>query len=351
MGSLRILVADNSATYKSIFSQAAAELDSDAVVTCVADGDQALEKIKRFDYEIVIVDVSAANLDVLLKEISVQMPKAFVLVTARPSDISDELCDQLPKKCAADFLVKPIHSSYSENYELAKNTMSDIIKSIRRKHGIDEGQNELKRAVARAATGKSRFRAGIVLIAASTGGPQALERIVPNLSKEFPVPILIVQHMLPQFTDSLAKNLDQKSNLRVKIAESMEVIDAGTVYIAPGGKHMRLDAKNVVRFDRAPPINGVRPAADMLFESVAESFTGSGVLAVILTGMGHDGARGLAKLKEKQKCYCITQSEETSVVYGMPRAAVESGHSDMVLDLDMIPIELESFGYSWKRAE
>ena len=114
---------------------------------------------------------------------------------------------------------------------------------------------------------------------------------------------------------------------------------------------MKLAAKNMILLDKSPPINGVRPAADTLFESVADSYTGSGVLAVILTGMGHDGARGLACLKEKKNCFCLAQSEDTCVVYGMPRAAVEGGYADKVLDLDMISLEIENFKYSRKRAQ
>ena len=106
--------------------------------------------------------------------------------------------------------------------------------------------------------------------------------------------------------------------------------------------HMKLDAENKIQLDDEPPINGIRPAADVLFESVAESFTESGVLAVILTGMGSDGKKGLAGLKEKQNCFCLAQSEETCVVYGMPRAAVESGLVDKILDLDKISSEIEN---------
>ena len=192
---------------------------------------------------------------------------------------------------------------------------------------------------------------GIVLVASSTGGPMALESILPKLSGDFPVPVLVVQHMLMQFIQTLANSLDMKSSLRVKVAENRETISAGSVYIAPGGVHMKLDSRKRIRFDESPPINGVRPAADILFESVAESFTAQGVLAVILTGMGRDGVNGLARLKEKHKCFCLAQSEETCVVYGMPRAVVEAGYADMILDLDKIPAEIELLTFARKRDE
>jgi two-component system chemotaxis response regulator CheB len=149
--------------------------------------------------------------------------------------------------------------------------------------------------------------------------------------------------MPPHFMDTFVKHLQKKTLLRVKIAENMEAVSAGTVYIAPGGRHMKLDSKNRIRLVDSPQINGVKPSADVLFESVAESFQGSAVLTVILTGMGHDGGKGLALLKEKKDCFCIAQSEKTCVVYGMPRTAVECGLTDMILDLNQISRGIESF--------
>ena len=364
MSNLRVLVADSSATYKKMITKAAAELDKGAVVTRVADGGEALEKIRCCDYEIIIIDADVAELNVLLKKIKVQIPKAFVLVTARPSSFSDTLCAESTKNGADDCLIKPIQSSYGDNYEVVKQKLSEIFKlmstRLERKAEKVESDRKAKKTetdgkaekaesdglAEESIAGRRRFKPGIVLIAASTGGPQALEAILPGLRNGFPVPILVVQHMLPQFTDSLAHNLNAKTALRVKVGEEGEIVKAGTVYFAPGGKHMRLDGGNTILFDESPPINGVRPAADVLFESVAEQFEGKGVLAVILTGMGHDGARGVAMLKEKQDCLCVTQSEETCVVYGMPRVAVERGLSDRVFDLDKIPGEIEKLCFA-----
>jgi len=189
---------------------------------------------------------------------------------------------------------------------------------------------------------KSRLHPEIVLIAVSTGGPRALESILTKLSGDFPVPILVVQHMPSHFINTLAQHLDNKSQLRVKVAEDGEKVAPGTVYMAPGGIHMKLDAKDRISLDDSPPQNGIRPAADVLFNSVAESFSESNVLAVILTGMGNDGKKGLASLKEKRNCLCFAQSEETCVVYGMPFAVVEAGLADKIVALDEISAEMES---------
>ena len=151
--------------------------------------------------------------------------------------------------------------------------------------------------------------------------------------------------MPPHFIETLAGRLNSKSTLPVKVAEDGEKIKGGIVYLAPGGVHMRLNSENELYLDDSPPLNGVRPAADALFESIAEDFAGIRVLTIVLTGMGHDSLRGLIKLKDKKRCYCIAQSEKTCVVYGMPRVVVEEGLVDKILDLEKIAAEIDSFNY------
>jgi two-component system chemotaxis response regulator CheB len=265
------------------------------------------------------------------------------LVTARPSPANDKLFTEALIKGAAECMVKHIDDSYGENLDIIKRKIKDIIKVI----SNDRGDKETGRAAGplkvKEGLKKNKFYPEIVLIAASTGGPSALETVISKLRGDFPVPVLIVQHIPAYFTANLGQNLDIKTAIKVKVAENRETIKAGTVYLAPGGTHMTLDSKNSIWLDDSPPRSGIRPAADVLFESVAEKFTGSKVLAVILTGMGSDGKDGLIKLKEKKECFCLTQSEQTCVVYGMPRAVAESGLADKVVDLDRIASEIESF--------
>jgi len=238
-------------------------------------------------------------------------------------------------------MTKPIYDSYNENFETIKAKMSDII-------GVKRNRETSKPSTGSAKTKKipaKTFRPQIILIAVSTGGPRALETIIPALRPDISVPVLIVQHMPPHFIETLAGRLNTKSVLRVKVAEDGEGISGGTVYLAPGGVHTRINSDNILYLDDSPPINGVRPAADALFESVAEDFAGTRVLTVILTGMGQDSLRGLIKLKDKKRCYCIAQSEKTCVVYGMPRAVIEEGLVDKILDLDEIAHEIDRFTY------
>ena len=344
MNGLKLLIADSSSVYKKMFRQAAAELDENAAVTCVDFENEAFDKIKRCDYDIFVIDAEVFESDMckLFRIISVEMPKALVLITARYSSVSGKLCSEAMAKGAFDYMIKPVNKSYGENFDLVKRKMSDVFNFVHEKREKESKRSEIEPLKEEKAPRQSDFRPKIVLMAVSTGGPFALEKILSKLRGNFPLPILVVQHIAPKFTEHLARHLNKKSQLRVKVAENGESVTAGTVYLAPGGVHMKLNAENKIQLDDSPPLNGIRPAADALFESVAESFTESGILAVILTGMGNDGKKGLAGLKKKGDCVCLAQSEETCVVYGMPCAAVESGLVDKIVDLDKISAEIES---------
>lgn len=178
----------------------------------------------------------------------------------------------------------------------------------------------------------------IVAIGTSTGGPRALHAVITALPADFPAPVLIVQHMPPKFTKSLAQRLDSFSELRVVEAEQGERVSAGVVYIAPGGYHMEL-AKDVNGFSilltEQPQRNGHRPSVDVLFESMI-AYRELERHAVIMTGMGSDGAKGIKLLVESGIKTAIAEAEETCVVYGMPRSAVETGCINKVLPLQHI---------------
>lgn len=178
----------------------------------------------------------------------------------------------------------------------------------------------------------------MVLIGVSTGGPAALARVLPQLPATLGVPVLIVQHMPPVFTQSLAESLGAKCALRVKEAAQGDRLAPNQIYIAPGGKQMRIqnlpDGGRIVQITDDPPENNCRPSVDYLFRSAANNLPGRS-MAVILTGMGNDGTLGLRLLK-RHGCYVIAQDEASSVVFGMPRAAIEAGVADIVLPLDSI---------------
>lgn len=181
-------------------------------------------------------------------------------------------------------------------------------------------------------------RIDAVVIGVSTGGPNALQEIIPKLEGDFPVPILAVQHMPSMFTASLAARLDSTSAIKVVEAADGEYVRKGVMYIAPGGRHMivKKDMFNnkAIRLTDALPVNSCRPSADVLFQSVAALYGGN-VLAVILTGMGNDGVSGVTAIREKGG-YSIVQDEKSSVIWGMPGSVAEAGQANEIVPLDRI---------------
>ncbi len=174
----------------------------------------------------------------------------------------------------------------------------------------------------------------LVVLGCSTGGPKALQSVVPLLPRNLPCGVLIVQHMPPGFTKSLAERLDEISQISVKEAENHDIIEAGHVYIAPGNYHMTVaNGGREILLNQDPPIGTLRPAADVLFKSAAP--LGGNIVSVILTGMGSDGAVGMTEIK-KTGGYVIAESEETAVVYGMPKAVVDRGLADEIKPLQAI---------------
>lgn len=187
----------------------------------------------------------------------------------------------------------------------------------------------------------------VLAIGVSTGGPNALADLIPLLPADLGIPLLIVQHMPASMTASLAESLNKKAALEVREAVEGEEVLPNVAYIAPGGRHMVVAAqragngapgKKFLQLTSEPPVNSCRPSVDVLFHSVAQTYCGR-VLAVIMTGMGSDGVEGVRALKKKN-CYCLSQSEETCVVYGMPRAVVEAGLSDERVALDSLAFRI-----------
>lgn len=190
----------------------------------------------------------------------------------------------------------------------------------------------------------------IIAIASSTGGPSALRKICAKLSEKINIPIVIVQHMPKGFVASFAESLNVISRLQVKEASEGEELKSGVVYIAPGGIHMIINNERnvkVIRTEDSPSLNGVKPAADRLFMSISDIYKGRNVLAVVVTGMGKDGTTGVQYIKSNCKCYCITESKKTSVIYGMPRSVYEAGLSDVEVDLDNIADEINKIVVGW----
>lgn len=182
----------------------------------------------------------------------------------------------------------------------------------------------------------------VVAIASSTGGPKALQSLIPKLPGNLNAPVLIVQHMPAGFTEALANRLNTLSDLQVKEAAEGDVLQKGVVYLARGGRHMNVIAqagKQIIHYTDDAPREGVRPCANYMYESLTDSVYGE-VVCVVLTGMGADGTEGIKNLKMKKKVTVIAQNEETCTVYGMPRSIVLAGFAEKVLPLEQIANEI-----------
>ena len=177
-------------------------------------------------------------------------------------------------------------------------------------------------------------------IGASAGGPQALQALLAEFPTEVPVPVLVVQHIPPRFVTALVRRLQDASPLPVRVASAGEVVRAGLVYVAPGGRHLMVrrglrGTQLILHLSDAPPCHGVRPAADLLFRSLADSLE-AGALVVVLTGMGKDGLEGVRAVKAKGGL-AVAEAEESAVVYGMPRALAEAALADVIVPLPEMP--------------
>jgi two-component system chemotaxis response regulator CheB len=284
-----------------------------------------------------------------------------VIVVSALSRTAGDLTVRALEKGAFDFITKSETSGPQQSREALARDLAPRIRAIANRleiRGIIRGKSSASRSEVAAAKVVERVaapsdldgvagrmqrltattRPGMVLVGVSTGGPAALTRILPGIPGDLGVPIFIVQHMPPVFTQSLAESLAAKCAMSVREAVHGELAEPNTVYIAPGGRHMRLGTEPgdrvSIQITDDPPENNCRPAVDYLFRSAANHFPGR-AMAVILTGMGSDGTVGLRLLK-RRGCFVIAQDEASCVVYGMPKAAIEAGVADIVLPLDAI---------------
>ncbi|MFZ5806156.1 MAG: chemotaxis-specific protein-glutamate methyltransferase CheB [Verrucomicrobiota bacterium] len=348
---VHVLIVDDTAMYRLILDRAVSQIQDTAVVGTAANGEIALQKLATSMVDLVLVDVFMPGMSGIetLQKIREKYPDIAVAMVSGVATSDAEITIQALNMGALDFVSKPKEKNAEESMRTLVEELKRVINAVRARGLVREKKVELKPTVSAPVLPRPSIKLAkidLVVIGVSTGGPNALGVVIPSLPQNLPCPVLLVQHMPPIFTASLADHLSKKSALQVREGIENESIAPGTVWIAPGGKHMTIKhhphdpSKYVLALDESPPVNSCRPAVDVLFNSVASIFHG-GVLAVILTGMGEDGANGTASLKH-QHCYCLAQDEKTCVVYGMPRAIAERHLADEVLPLDHIAPRIAS---------
>jgi two-component system chemotaxis response regulator CheB len=309
------------------------------VIDTAVNGKDAIEKVKKLKPDVITLDIEMPIMNGFeaLKIIMKENPTPVVMVSSLTKAHAEATIKAL-NLGAVDFIAKEGGSISTIN-----NIQNDIIAKCRMAAKVS--LKFLKQASLPSTKPVASFTGStgnkkIVAIGTSTGGPRALQEVITRLPKNFPCGIVIVQHMPPGFTKSLAERLDSISELSVKEAEDNAPILPGSVLIAPGSYHMVVEnpLNPVVKLNTDPVVNGHRPSADPLLESVAKVF-GAKAVGVILTGMGRDGANGIEAIK-KQKGYTIAESQETSVVFGMPKAAIDLGVVDIVAPITQVASEI-----------
>ena len=247
-------------------------------------------------------------------------------------------------KGAIDFIPKP-KDIFSISEEIIRlEVISKIKMAAKSKTNIYYKELNTQKSSKRHSNISIKYKYNhIIAIGTSTGGPRALQNVLPLLSENINGTLVVVQHMPPKFTKSLAERLNTLSNIKVKEGEEGDVLERGYCYIAPGDFHMKVVKKGkdyIIKLDKEPPIKGLRPAVDVLMESVAK-INDLKKVGIIMTGMGSDGSRGIVEIK-KTNGYTIAQDEATSVVYGMPKSAIDTKHIDKIVPLNNIAQEIMS---------
>lgn len=344
MRKIRVLVVDDSVVIRKLVTDALAGDPALEIVGTAATGKIALTKIPALQPDLVTLDIEMPEMDGLatLAELRRQHPKLpvimFSTLTARGAS---QTFDALSLG-ANDYVTKPANvGCVVEGIQRVRETLVPKIKALCPGLAWVEPRPAPPVRPPRVAPPRTAEPIDLIAVGVSTGGPCALAELLGRLPGDLPVPVVIVQHMPPVFTRHLATRLDAKCALPVREASGGEPLMAGNVWIAPGDLHLvvaREAAAYVLRTQSGPPENSCRPAVDVLFRSVAEVY-GSRALGVILTGMGQDGLRGAEQLHAAGG-RILAQDEASSVVWGMPGAAVKAGLAEKVLPLDTLAAEL-----------
>jgi len=331
----KVLVVDDSAFMRNAISRILAKDNTIEVVGTARNGQEALEKVEALKPDVVTLDIEMPVMNGIeaLKQI-VSRHKLPVIMFSALSQEGAEVTMEALSLGASDFITKDF-SSVSLNVPTTENELINKVKGVAKKRvAFLHRPDPVQKTALMSADRKARHK--IVAIGASTGGPPALQHVLTRLPKDFPIPVVIAQHMPKLFTQSFAQRLNSLSQVLVKEAENGETLKAGTALVAPGDTHVGIKRRGndvVVEFaNRTDYI--YRPSVDHLMGSVAAAY-GAQSLGVILTGMGNDGLAGIKELKAK-KGYVIAQDEDTCVVYGMPKAVVNAHMADAVLPIDRI---------------
>lgn len=329
---VRVLVVDDSAYVRKVVTQMLGRSPFIEVVGAARDGEEALEMTTALEPDVITCDLNMPVMDGLafVRAQMARRPVPIVIISIA-AGAGEQVLEALDAG-AIDFVQKPTALATERLMDMAEELVDKVKAAARARRVVKAAAPAV---VPVRFTRTTPGKVDIVVIGISTGGPQALKRLVPELPANLPVPVAMVMHMPVGYTEMYAQKLDELALLKVVEAGEGQVVEAGTVFLAPAGRHLsfvRSGADVRTHLDIRPLDTPHRPSVDALFQSAAEVY-GERVLGVVMTGMGNDGRDGAAWIKARGGCI-LTEAEETCVVYGMPRSVVEAGLSDATVPLD-----------------
>lgn len=352
---IKVLIVDDSAFMRKMIQDFLTEHPSIQVIGTARDGRDALKKIKTLQPDVVTMDIEMPVLNGLdaLQFIMEEHPLPVIMLSSTTTQGAENTMQAIAYG-AIDFIAKPSGPISLDLYKIKEELIQKVIsaskanlaqlakKTIHVKSTIipakDYSKIERRERISNTPPLR-QLNKKLVCIGTSTGGPRALQNVITKLPKSIDAPVFVVQHMPAGFTKSLAMRLDSLSDCHVKEATDGEFAQKGTVYIAPGGFHMLIRESGgnlkIQLDDKTPPRNGHRPSVDVMYESISDISSYSKI-AVIMTGMGADGSQGLIVLKNKGSVVAIAESQQTSIVYGMPKAAAATNLVDEVQNVEKI---------------
>lgn len=333
---IRVLVVDDSVFMRTVLKNALSRSNDTEVIGSAQNGTEALEKIEKLTPDVVTLDIEMPGLTGLevLARVMKERPLPVVMVSTKTQKGAQMTFDALDLG-AVDYVAKPL----ADRKASLQGFQEKVIQAVKAANAVNRsrlGKGSQMR-ILRPRTASLQTDGIVVAIGISAGGPATLHKLIPSIPNPFP-PIVLTQHMPADFTGPFAKRLAAIAEIEVKEAENGDELVPSRLLVAPGSHHLRVTKRRngyYVALDDGPKVSGFRPSVDVLFSSVVASY-GDGAVGLIMTGMGCDGAQGIRELKQAGSC-TLAQDQESSIVYGMPKAAFDTGCVDRVVSLAEIP--------------
>ncbi len=338
---VKVLVVDDSSFFRRRITDFLSSDPNIEVIAQAVDGLDAVEKVNQLDPDVITMDIEMPRLDGIsaVKKIRETKSTPILMFSTLTHDGAKATFSALDAG-ASDFLPKKFEDIATEKSDVIKTLCERVKSLVRKKTDVGVAKIKIPPSLSRTSVASSKGYQ-LAVIGASTGGPVAVEKVLKTLPANYSLPILLIQHMPASFTGAFAERLDKICAISVKEAEEGDQLQAGTAYIAPGGRQMCLKKNgrgSIISIEDEPVSTTYKPSVDITFNSIANAYRGR-VLAIVLTGMGSDGCNGAKMLREKGATVWA-QDEASCVVYGMPMAVVKENLADKVMSVDEIGMSL-----------